>query len=86
MELQEAKDLLIEAYNEYSDASYFNKWAKGKRKDQYQRTMTFVYDRVKNIFSSCPELWGFVEEGFFSPNYFESDLRCLIEELKQLDC
>ena len=46
--------------------------------------MNTIYGRVKNIFSSCPELWDFVEEGFFSSNYFESDLKCIVEKLKTI--
>ncbi len=46
MELSEAIPLLEQAYNEYTDASFFCKTAKGERKKALERDMSTIYGRV----------------------------------------
>lgn len=83
MELKEAYGLLKEAYDEYSLVAFYNKTAKSERKKSLQRDMDMIYGRVKNIFSSCPELYNYVELDFFEHPWFESDFGGLIEKLEE---
>lgn len=82
MELSEAIPLLEQAYNEYTDASFFCKTAKGERKKVLERDMNTIYGRVKNIFSFCPSLYDYVETDFFEYPHFDCDFGELIAKLK----
>lgn len=87
MELSEAIPLLEQAYNEYTEASFFCKTAKGERKKALERDMATIYCRVKNIFSFCPSLYDYVETDFFEYPHFDSDFGELIAKLKSTkDC
>lgn len=83
MELKEAYGLLKEAYDEYSLATFYHKTAKGERKKSQQQDVDMIYGMVKNIFSSCPELYNYVELDFFEYPWFESDFGGLIEKLEE---
>lgn len=83
--LKEANDRLKEAQNEYCEASFLEKSAKGEEKKLLQNIMEAAIIRTKIIFDDCPKLSNFVDDFSFSPNYFKSDLNLLINKLSAMN-
>lgn len=83
--LKDANDRLKEAQNDYCEASFLEKSAKGEEKNLLQNKMEAAIIRTKIIFDDCPELSNIVDDFSFSPNYFKSDLNLLISKLSTLN-
>ncbi len=59
MDKNEVKKLVIEAYDDYCNATYSLKTAKLEKKREIQVKIDSLYGRVKNVFAFYPELCGF---------------------------
>ena len=85
MEIDEAKKVIIETYDEYYLAR--QKFLKGKGADKKlsEHKMDILKLRVKSIFYQCPELYDYVMDDFFEYPHFWSDYPELIDKLNQIE-
>lgn len=83
---KEGIELIKEATDEYDNAYCLkNRLKPHKSSKEYDRIMDVITIRVQNIFSTCPDLWSYVDqdEDFFSPLYFRQNLVDLLNKYER---
>lgn len=83
MELKQAYELLKQTHDEYTTATAFENMMRGKEKKKYTQQKLMLKERIHSIFQSCPDLWLYTPDYFFSPTAFDTDFDMLMINLKE---